>query len=88
MPDRLRRKLLLSLKIIGSKYANRADDEQDILRKGSSALSHVDGLSLPRFLRAQIEDMLQASRTRDESRAAKVETELEVTGPLSSSVCI
>lgn len=84
MLDRLRRKLFLSLKIMGSETLNDQDQDatfktreiMDILRKGSSALSRTTGLPLSHFLDASIEEILQASRSREDSRTIKIKKEL------------
>ncbi|KAH9924947.1 P-loop containing nucleoside triphosphate hydrolase protein [Amylocystis lapponica] len=80
MLDRIRRKLFLSLKVMGTD--STSSDEQntalktnellDILRRGSSALSGAgDGMGLAHFLAAPIGEILEASRVRDGVRAAK-----------------
>ncbi len=85
MLDRLRRKLFLSLKIMGSDNSNpdketaamKTNEVMDILRKGSSALSRTDnGLKLSDFVNAPIGHILQLSRERDGARAAKLNKEL------------
>jgi SWI/SNF-related matrix-associated actin-dependent regulator of chromatin subfamily A member 5 len=84
MLDRIRRKLFLSLKVMGSDNAATTENStlgysevMDILRKGSSALSSVDdGMSLARFLDANIEDVLNESRSREIAREAKMKNEL------------
>ncbi|GBE87288.1 ISWI chromatin-remodeling complex ATPase ISW2 [Sparassis crispa] len=81
MLDRIRRKLFLSLKVMAADGSS--SDEQNsalktsellqILKKGSSALSqNNDAMDLPRFLEAPIQEILDASRERDDLRAAKV----------------
>ncbi|PCH42878.1 hypothetical protein WOLCODRAFT_90021 [Wolfiporia cocos MD-104 SS10] len=81
MLDRIRRKLFLSVKVMGSD--NPSSDDQnsalqtsellDILRKGSSALSqNIDGIDFARFLEAPINEILEASRERDNARCAKL----------------
>ena len=84
MLDRIRRKLFLSLKVIGSTEVAPSDDPSlgtaellDILRRGSSALSaDGDQLSLEKFLKAPIEDILEISRKMDKVKETKVKSEL------------
>jgi SWI/SNF-related matrix-associated actin-dependent regulator of chromatin subfamily A member 5 len=85
MLDRIRRKLFLSVKVMGgTDNPINADNSQlgrsdimDILRKGSSALSRADdGMSLARFLDAPISDILNDSRSRENVRDAKMKKEL------------
>ncbi|KAF9468349.1 P-loop containing nucleoside triphosphate hydrolase protein [Collybia nuda] len=88
MLDRIRRKLFLSVKIMGSD--NSASTESislgsgelmDILRKGSSALANSEtGFKLSEFLSADIADILQQSRTLEDARGAKLKKELKVDG--------
>jgi SWI/SNF-related matrix-associated actin-dependent regulator of chromatin subfamily A member 5 len=86
MLDRLRRKLFLSVKVMGAENDSAGSDNSlkakelmDILRKGSSALSRSDdGMDFSRFLNAGIEEILNASRTRENIRDAKVKQELSV----------
>lgn len=58
--------------------ALKTHELMSILRKGSSAISRADGdgLSLPEFLDAPIESILQASRSRDDMRALKMRKDL------------
>lgn len=84
MLDRIRRKLFLSLKVIGSAEDSHSEDSSlgtaellDILRRGSSALStEGDEMTLARFLKAPIEDMLEVSRKMDEVKQVKIKLEL------------
>lgn len=89
MLDRIRRKLFLSIKVMNAQSAGEGKEDQlsalktaelmSILRKGSSALGRSDGtagLELAQFLKSPIEDVLQASRTRDDVRALKMRKEL------------
>ncbi|KAK7026790.1 hypothetical protein VNI00_015448 [Paramarasmius palmivorus] len=87
MLDRLRRKLFLSAKLMGSDNTgsnNGSDDTSmgagelmDILRKGSSALVHGGGgIGLAKFLAAPIADILEASKAREDARDAKIKQEL------------
>ncbi|KAI0344484.1 hypothetical protein BDW22DRAFT_1412345 [Trametopsis cervina] len=87
MLDRIRRKLFLSLKVMNTAASSSDDvDETDIsmkraelmsiLRKGSSAISGVDGgLTLGQFLSSPIAPILEASRTHDDARALKIKKE-------------
>ncbi|OCH88895.1 hypothetical protein OBBRIDRAFT_733561 [Obba rivulosa] len=82
MLDRIRRKLFLSVKVMGSSSTPSNDETSsqlkmselmDILRKGSSALSTTDdGMNLARFLNAPISVILEDSRARDQSRSAVI----------------
>lgn len=88
MLDRIRRKLFLSVKVMSAHSQSDGSEEQNtalkthelmsILRKGSSAISQADsvGLSLSQFLSAPVEDVLQASRSRDDMRALKMRKDL------------
>jgi SWI/SNF-related matrix-associated actin-dependent regulator of chromatin subfamily A member 5 len=84
MLDRIRRKLFLSLKIMGSDQVNSNENSSlgsnellDILRRGSSALSRSDdGMELAHFLGADISEILQMSRSLDQSRETKMKSEL------------
>ena len=85
MLDRIRRKLFLSLKVMGSGEVSSSENSSlgknellDILRRGSSALSTDGEMTLSKFLKAPIEDILQASRRMDEVRNTKVKLELPV----------
>jgi SWI/SNF-related matrix-associated actin-dependent regulator of chromatin subfamily A member 5 len=88
MLDRIRRKLFLSVKVMGgsdnpasSETQLGRSDVMDILRKGSSALSGADdGMSLERFLEAPISDILTESRSRENVRDAKMKKELDADG--------
>lgn len=83
MLDRIRRKLFLSLKVIGSTEVSPSEDSSlgtgelmDILRRGSSALStEGDEMTLEKFLKAPIEDILEVSRKMDKIKEAKVKSE-------------
>jgi SWI/SNF-related matrix-associated actin-dependent regulator of chromatin subfamily A member 5 len=89
MLDRIRRKLFLSVKIMGSKsrgsdnseeqnIALKANELMAILRKGSSAISRAegDGLSLSRFLDASIHDIVQTSKSTDDMRSLKMQKDV------------
>jgi SWI/SNF-related matrix-associated actin-dependent regulator of chromatin subfamily A member 5 len=84
MLDRIRRKLFLSLKVIGSAEVSSSEDPSlgtgellDILRRGSSALStEGDEMTLEKFLKAPIEDILEISRKTDKVKDAKIKSEL------------
>jgi SWI/SNF-related matrix-associated actin-dependent regulator of chromatin subfamily A member 5 len=85
MLDRIRRKLFLSLKVMGGDTASSDDNSSlgtselmEILRKGSSALSRSgdDGLDLNQFLAASVEDILEASRKREGKKDIKLKREL------------
>src|SRR5262245_25746777 len=83
MLDRLRRKLFLSVKVMGSDKPSSNESTDlgkaellDILRRGSSALSQP-GMPLTQFLAAGIDEILDASRSRDGVRDAKAKKELD-----------
>ena len=84
MLDRIRRKLFLSLKVVGSTDVSASEDSSlgtselmDILRRGSSALStDGDEMTLARFLKAPIEDILEVSRKMDKVKETKIKSEL------------
>jgi SWI/SNF-related matrix-associated actin-dependent regulator of chromatin subfamily A member 5 len=84
MLDRIRRKLFLSLKVIGSTEVSHSEDSSlgagelmDILRRGSSALSTDDGkMTLSKFLKAPIEEILEDSRKMDKVKETKIKSEL------------
>lgn len=84
MLDRIRRKLFLSLKVVGSTEVSSSEDPSlgtgelmDILRRGSSALSTDDDeMTLAKFLKAPIEDILEVSRKMDKVKETKVKSEL------------
>ena len=86
MLDRIRRKLFLSLKVIGSAEVSPSEDSSlgagelmDILRRGSSALStDGDEMTLAKFLKAPIEDILEVSRKMDKVKDTKIKSELPV----------
>lgn len=88
MLDRIRRKLFLSVKVMGgTDNPANSDNSQlgrsevlDILRKGSSALSRDgDGMDLARFLDAPIDEILDFSRSKEVARDAKIKKELNDT---------
>ena len=84
MLDRIRRKLFLSLKVIGSADVSRSEDSSlgtaellDILRRGSSALStDSDEMTLAKFLKSPIGEILDVSRSMDKVKETKVKSEL------------
>lgn len=90
MLDRLRRKLFLSVKIMGSlnDTADPTSDPEgsnssvselmDILRRGSSSLvaGGAGGMSLKHFLTAGVEEILNASREKDDMRVEKMKNDL------------
>lgn len=84
MLDRIRRKLFLSLKVIGSAEVSSSENSSlgtselvDILRRGSSALSTDGGeMTLAKFLKAPIEDILEVSRKMDKVKDTKIKSEL------------
>lgn len=86
MLDRIRRKLFLSLKVIGSTEVSPSEDPalgtkelMNILRRGSSALStDGDEMTLAKFLKAPIEDVLEVSRKMDKVKETKIKSELQV----------
>jgi SWI/SNF-related matrix-associated actin-dependent regulator of chromatin subfamily A member 5 len=86
MLDRIRRKLFLSLKVIGSAEVSSSENSSlgtnelmDILRRGSSALSTDGGeMTLATFLKAPIEDILEVSRKMDKIKDTKIKSELPV----------
>ncbi|EIW74988.1 hypothetical protein CONPUDRAFT_169853 [Coniophora puteana RWD-64-598 SS2] len=85
MLDRIRRKLFLSVKVMGSTADPSSSpaggdkdgekmgtsDVLDILRKGSSALGEA-GMELSRFLGASFGEVLQYSKEREDARDAKI----------------
>lgn len=86
MLDRIRRKLFLSLKVMGS--GSSAADEANpqpkmgellnILRRGSSALqdgAEAGEMDIGQFVHAGIDAILKASRERSDTREAKVKVE-------------
>jgi SWI/SNF-related matrix-associated actin-dependent regulator of chromatin subfamily A member 5 len=82
MLDRIRRKLFLSVKVMGSD--NLTDNEKsdlgtkellDILRRGSSALSS-EGMDLGYFLKANIQEILEQSKSVDNIRDAKAKKDV------------
>lgn len=84
MLDRIRRKLFLSLKVIGSAEISPSEDPtlgtselMNILRRGSSALStDRDEMTLAGFLKAPIEEILEVSRKMDKVKETKIKSEL------------
>lgn len=87
MLDRIRRKLFLSIKVMGSDNPSSSTEESsalrsaelmDILKRGSSALSGSDigGMDLQTFLDAPAEEILKVSRERNDVRDAKLRREL------------
>ena len=86
MLDRIRRKLFLSVKVMGgTDNPTNSDNSQlgrsevmDILRKGSSALSRADdGMALAlRFLDAPISEILDFSQSKEVARDARIKKEL------------
>jgi len=86
MLDRIRRKLFLSVKVMASDNSAAAEGStlgsselMDILRKGSSALSSVDGgMDLAQFLDANIEEIVNESRSREQVREAKIKQECKI----------
>jgi SWI/SNF-related matrix-associated actin-dependent regulator of chromatin subfamily A member 5 len=85
MLDRVRRKLFLSVKVMGSDSASadsknpdlKAKELLDILRKGSSALSRSeDNMEISHFLGASINEILKMSRSCDDVRDAKLKNDL------------
>ncbi|TFK50621.1 hypothetical protein OE88DRAFT_1661143 [Heliocybe sulcata] len=85
MLDRIRRKLFLSVKVMGSDGSSadestgfKSKELMDILRKGSSALTqNSNDMDLQAFLDAPISDIFDASRSREDRKEAKVKHELE-----------
>lgn len=86
MLDRIRRKLFLSYKIMGSDNHTSTENTSlgstelmDILRRGSSALSHSDSsMNLSRFLEASTADILEHSRSLEKKRDVKIRSDLKV----------
>ena len=84
MLDRIRRKLFLSLKVIGSTEVSPSENSHlgtrelmDILRRGSSALSTEGGeMALAKFLKAPIGEILDFSRKMDGVKETKIKSEL------------
>ncbi|TCD65790.1 hypothetical protein EIP91_002183 [Steccherinum ochraceum] len=91
MLDRLRRKLFLSVKIMGTSNTSESSPDpsqdpeggiselMDILRRGSSSLMSGGGggMTLGEFLKADIRSILQVSRERDDVRVKKMKRELD-----------
>ncbi|KAL0564816.1 hypothetical protein V5O48_017222 [Marasmius crinis-equi] len=91
MLDRIRRKLFLSVKLMGSDNASaqsgdeasmmRSSELMDILRKGSSALSEESaGIDLDSFLAAPFAKILEGSQSRESARDAKMKHDLKEGG--------
>ncbi|KAG5353088.1 hypothetical protein C0989_010470 [Termitomyces sp. Mn162] len=86
MLDRIRRKLFLSYKIMGSDNTSSLENTSlgsselmDILRRGSSALSHSDGgMNLSRFLKASMADIIEYSQSLEKKRDVKIKSDLQV----------
>ncbi|KAK7455882.1 hypothetical protein VKT23_010919 [Stygiomarasmius scandens] len=86
MLDRIRRKLFLSVKLMGSDNASSSEDSGlkstellDILRKGSSVLvgsGSDSNFDLQTFIDAPIASILENSRTREEARDAKMKNDM------------
>ncbi|KAJ3928587.1 MAG: SNF2 family N-terminal domain-containing protein [Lentinula lateritia] len=86
MLDRIRRKLFLSVKIMGSDNPTSSSSETsdmssgallDILRKGSSALLPGAEMKLSKFIQAPIAEILSLSKAREDARDAKLEQTLQ-----------
>ena len=84
MLDRIRRKLFLSVKIMGSNNSSSENasldsgELLDILRKGSSALMASDGgMDLSRFLGASLADILQDSKRTEEMRNVVIKRDVK-----------
>lgn len=95
MLDRIRRKLFLSVKVMGggdnpssNENGNQLgrSDVMDILRKGSSALSQDGGMDLSQFLDAPIAQILEFSREKEGARDAKIKQELKTEGDMDVEV--
>lgn len=85
MLDRIRRKLFLSLKVMGGDTSGSdngsalgTSELMDILRKGSSALSRGDnvGMDLNQFLGASVDEIMEASRKREDIKEVKMKREI------------
>lgn len=83
MLDRIRRKLFLSVKIMGSNNSSSenaslgSSELLDILRKGSSALMRTDGMDLSRFLGASLAEILQDSKKIEGMRDAVIKRDVK-----------
>ncbi|KAJ8075575.1 hypothetical protein PM082_021205 [Marasmius tenuissimus] len=87
MLDRIRRKLFLSVKLMGSDNTSaqsgeetsmRSSELMDILRKGSSALTQDGaGIDLNSFLAAPFSKILEESQARENARDAKMKHDLK-----------
>ncbi|TFK65861.1 hypothetical protein BDN72DRAFT_800724 [Pluteus cervinus] len=96
MLDRIRRKLFLSMKIMGSDNPSGANNATlgsnellDILRKGSSALTETgQSMDLARFLSADIQEILEESRSSESVRDAKLEQEIKKEEAMDEDVCL
>ena len=94
MLDRIRRKLFLSVKVMGG--SDNPDGNQnnqlgrseviEILRKGSSALSQGGGMELSDFLNAPIARILEFSREKEGARDAKIKQGLKIEGNMEVEV--
>ncbi|KAG7085999.1 hypothetical protein E1B28_003522 [Marasmius oreades] len=90
MLDRIRRKLFLSVKLMGSdntpvlegeESSMKSSELMDILRKGSSALSHDGaGMDLGSFLAAPFSKILEESQSKENARDAKLKHDLKEDG--------
>ncbi|KIY45888.1 hypothetical protein FISHEDRAFT_48182 [Fistulina hepatica ATCC 64428] len=83
MLDRIRRKLFLSLKILGSDNASSSSDPSlkfteliNILRNGSSALDHTDALRFADFLKMDVDTILSQSRALGNMKDTRLNSEL------------
>ncbi|PFH46225.1 hypothetical protein AMATHDRAFT_70336 [Amanita thiersii Skay4041] len=84
MLDRIRRKLFLSIKIMGSNNSSSqntslgSSELLDILRKGSSALTQYDdSMGLASFLGASVADILQESKRTEDRRNVRLKHDVE-----------
>lgn len=89
MLDRLRRKLFLSVKVMGSSSTSDPTNDpeagnssiselMDILRRGSSSLAtgSAGGMTIRQFLNAPIDQIINASRDKDDVRVTKMKNDL------------
>ncbi|KAF8884532.1 P-loop containing nucleoside triphosphate hydrolase protein [Infundibulicybe gibba] len=89
MLDRIRRKLFLSMKIMGSENPTSEDSSSlgsqelmDILRKGSSALAESgQGMQLEQFLNADISEILKESKSCSDVRDTRLKRDLKLESP-------
>lgn len=95
MLDRIRRKLFLSVKVMGGSDNPGSNENNnqlgrsevmEILRKGSSALSQGGGMDLSQFLDATIAQILEFSREKGDARDAKIKQELKTEGDMDVEV--